>query len=95
MARPAPPPAPLSFKEKVKRALLGEKGSGLPEYEYEYGLGYLYAGGAKGVKAQKARAKAKAAGKGKGGKSAEVTKQENPVARLKLLLVRRILILHT
>lgn len=76
MARPAAPPAPKSFREKVKLVLLGEKGSGLPEY----GFGYAYAAG-KGQKAQKSRVKPK-------GKGAEVAKQENPVARLKLLLVR-------
>ncbi|PPQ94068.1 hypothetical protein CVT25_009737 [Psilocybe cyanescens] len=74
MARPAAPPAPKSFREKVKLVLLGEKGSGLPEY----GFGYAYAAG-KGQKAQKSRVKPK-------GKGAEVAKQENPVARLKLLL---------
>ena len=54
--------------------LEGEKGCGLPEY----GLGHPYAGG-RGAKARKSRIH----GKGKG-----VQKQENPVARLKLLLVR-------
>jgi hydroxymethylglutaryl-CoA reductase (NADPH) len=69
-----PPPA-KTLRERVKCALLGgEKGNGLPDY----GFGYGYAAG-KGAKAQKLRVHRK-------GK--EVQKQENPAARLKLLLVR-------
>jgi hydroxymethylglutaryl-CoA reductase (NADPH) len=68
------PPPPKTLRQRVKCALLGgEKGSGLPEYSPGYG----HAVG-KGAKAQKLRVH----GKGK-----EVQKQENPVARLKLLLV--------
>jgi hydroxymethylglutaryl-CoA reductase (NADPH) len=73
MARPQTPPSVKSFKDRVKCALLGgEKGNGLPDY----GFGYGYAAG-KGTKTQKLRLYGKS----------KVQKQENPVARLKLLLV--------
>jgi len=75
MARPQFPPPPKTLRQRVKSVLLGgEKGCGLPEY----GLGYPYGVG-KCTKSQKLRVH----GRGKG-----VQKQENPVARLKLLLVR-------
>lgn len=78
MSRPQVPPPPKTLRQRVKSVLLGgEKGSGLPEY----GLGYGYAAG-RGAKGQKIRVQGK--GKAVGG---GVQKQENPVARLKLLLV--------
>ncbi|KAH9477981.1 3-hydroxy-3-methylglutaryl-coenzyme A reductase [Psilocybe cubensis] len=83
MVRPAPPPLPLSMKERVKRAVLGVKGSGLHEWEYGLGLGK----GAK--KVDKSLTLAMGKGKGK-----EVAGQENPVARLKLLLIASFLTLH-
>ncbi|KAF8970164.1 hydroxymethylglutaryl-coenzyme A reductase-domain-containing protein [Flammula alnicola] len=85
MARPQPPPPPpKTLRQRVKSALLGgEKGSGLPEY----GLGY---GGGRGAKAQKARMQMQS----KQGKAGDVQKQENPVARLKLLLIATFLTLH-
>lgn len=71
MARPQMPPSVKSFKDRVKCALLGGEKGNGLP---DYGFGYAPG---KGAKSQKLRVY----GKGK------VQKQENPVARLKLLLV--------
>lgn len=77
MSRPQVPPPPPTLRQRLSRVLFGEKGNSLPGYAIG-GLGYGNAG-ARGGKAQKI----KMVGKGK-----DNQKQENPVARLKLLLVR-------
>ena len=67
----APPPPTL--RQRVKSVLLGEKGSGLRDY---------------GVIAGGKRRRAHSHGHSKGSKGTKgAEKQENPVARLKLLLV--------
>lgn len=71
MARPQMTPSVKSFKDRVKCALLGGEKGNGLP---DYGFGYAPG---KGAKSQKLRVY----GKGK------VQKQENPVARLKLLLV--------
>ncbi|PPQ64456.1 hypothetical protein CVT24_008466 [Panaeolus cyanescens] len=77
-------PQQKTLRQRIKSALLGEKGSGLPEYGH--GLG-IYAG--ESPRTRGGMKKKKSAVNVKGLKEAE-----NPVARLKLLLIATFLTLH-
>ncbi|KAF9041379.1 hydroxymethylglutaryl-coenzyme A reductase-domain-containing protein [Panaeolus papilionaceus] len=73
-----------TLRQRIKSALLGEKGSGLPEYGH--GLG-IYAG--ENTRTRGGMKKKRSTVDVKGLKEAE-----NPVARLKLLLIATFLTLH-
>ncbi|CAA7268335.1 unnamed protein product [Cyclocybe aegerita] len=91
MARPPGPPAPKTLRQRIKSVLLGEKGTALPGYGvYGYGVNGYGKAGAGGRKRTGGMSM-----KGKEGKEgAKKAVVENPVARLKLLLIASFLTLH-
>ncbi|EAU81445.1 hydroxymethylglutaryl-CoA reductase [Coprinopsis cinerea okayama7 len=79
MVRPAAPATPPTLRKRISSALLGgEKGSSLPDYAR--GVGIRVKGGVDKVKEL--------------AKGEELVKEENPVARLKLLLIASFMTLH-